>query len=243
MAEELSSRDHTITRLAEGCVSEGQQSPPAVSDKLLSDCITVVSTTDLQPKKIGRKSFPCNLCTKVFRQMGNLKIHVRTHTGEKPYSCDFCDKSFTSSNQLTVHRRVHTGEKPYRCVVCEKSFTNNSHLHVHRRVHTGEKPYQCDVCEKSFRQRCHVKSHQRTHMGKRPRHCDLCDCTYCRHNSWAEHRRQTPMEAKLFYPCESCDKDFTTDVQLTLHRQVCATLASDRTCAMSMVSCSLDGER
>ncbi|CAH1731859.1 unnamed protein product [Aphis gossypii] len=212
MAEELNSQDHTIKRLTEGCVIEGQQqSPPAVSIKSLSDCsTTMVSTCDLRPKQIGKKIFPCNLCTKVFRQMSKLTIHMRTHTGEKPYSCDFCDKSFTSSIQLTVHRRIHTGEKPYHCVVCKKSFTNHSHLHVHKRVHTGEKPYQCDVCKKSFRQRCHLKLHQQTHAVKR--HCGLCDCTFCQQNSLAEHKWHTPIEVKLYYPCESCDEDFTTDV-------------------------------
>ncbi|KAF0772321.1 zinc finger protein 253-like [Aphis craccivora] len=77
-----------------------------------------------------------------------------------------------------------------------------------------------------------VKSHQRTHAVKS--HYELYDCTFCQHNGWMEHKRHTPIEVKLYYSCESCDKEFTTYAQLTLHRQVCATLVMDRTCEKSV---------
>jgi len=54
--------------------------------------------------------------------------HTIQQMEKKSYPCDVCDKLFSQSGRLTKHRRIHTGEKSYACAVCDKSFSISSNL-------------------------------------------------------------------------------------------------------------------
>jgi len=115
--------------------------------------------------KTEESEYSCDFCSKKYKVQSILKDHVkRDHFDERSHQCDMCTKAFYKLNDLKYHRRLHLSIKPYQCTECSKSFSHLSHLHRHKRVHTGEKPYKCDICEKRFNQSSTLKVHRKSHQ-------------------------------------------------------------------------------
>ena len=162
------------------------------------------------------RTFSCDICQSKFKQLSNLKIHKRIHTGETPYSCEICKKSFTQSSNLKRHIRVHTGEKPYFCEICQLSFTQSSDLTKHKRIHTEGKPY-CEICKKSFSYWSTLTIHKRLHTGETPYSCDICHLSFTLNSDLTKHRRSHSGEKP--YSCEICKKSFSDSFALKRHEK------------------------
>ncbi|EDV97342.1 GH14748 [Drosophila grimshawi] len=93
----------------------------------------IIRQTKSNSSRSSSSNNKCPYCNFTLSTPGNLKSHIRRHTGERPFKCDYCPKSFLQKINLIVHTRVHTGERPYQCASCPRSFAQVAGLLYHGR--------------------------------------------------------------------------------------------------------------
>ena len=81
------------------------------------------------------KTVPCDVCSKLFTSVKNLRTHRYTHSQERNYVCEICGKGFFTRTQLKSHMFVHTGAKPFACTICTYRCNRNSNLVKHMKIH------------------------------------------------------------------------------------------------------------
>lgn len=97
-------------------------------------------------------------------QSGNLKKHIKIHTGENLFTYRKYGNAFTLSGSLSRHQQIHMEERSSSCDQCGSVFTQSGSLKIHMCIHSGEEPYSSNQCgkrltvPKTFRVEMQIKS-------------------------------------------------------------------------------------
>ena len=94
-----------------------------------------------------REAHKCNQCEYTSSQQGNLRKHLKTHSGEKSNKCKQCNYASAYAGHLRTHLKRHSGEKPNKCNQCDYASSDASDLRTHLKVHSGEKSNKCYQCD------------------------------------------------------------------------------------------------
>ena len=85
------------------------------------------------------KSIKCNQCHYASSHTGNMRTHLKMHTGEKSNKYNQCDYASSQAGNLRRHLKTHSGEKSNKCNQCDYTCSDQSALRPHLKTHSGEK--------------------------------------------------------------------------------------------------------
>jgi len=173
---------------------------------------------------VGAERVTCAECSRTFKRLSDLHVHMQCHTGEMRYKCTVCGRPFRKSGTLARHMRIHTGERPYICETCGKSYKLLFHLRLHMTVHSSDRPFSCDVCGKAFQSATGLKKHQFVHTGVKPFPCPICLRLFNRCSNMRAHMRvhDGARQHEVFNQeqvCILCRKKFSNAAGFQAHLQ------------------------
>ncbi|XP_064641279.1 zinc finger protein ZFAT-like [Lineus longissimus] len=189
--------------------------------------------------KIGRRSYKCPYCDKVFtRANSDLQKHIWIHEGIKPFKCSLCPHACRSMNNLKSHMLRHSQTKPFMCGDCGKLYKSRTALRWHMRSHREGRIFKCSRCPYEAIQKSHLKRHMETHEVIKKYMCEYCDYSantlgYMKIHHTKFHKdlpqqsveattsssRELPPNTKAF-KCLSCDYIFGNIWDIKRHLKV-----------------------
>lgn len=87
------------------------------------------------------RNYECTICSKTFKQRGDLRAHVRRHQIVEPYKCEKCEFESLHEDGLVAHMKLHDPNNAYCCHLCFKTFSRGNNLSRHLRfIHKLELP-------------------------------------------------------------------------------------------------------
>ncbi|KAJ8910505.1 hypothetical protein NQ315_012352 [Exocentrus adspersus] len=110
-------------------------------------------------KEIGKKKYnysakidsdpvKCKYCTKSFKNLPQLRIHLLTHVQSSRHKCKLCDRTFANVGNKLRHEKKHANPNYFdlSCTVCWKRMEDKKKLKAHLARHEQRKRYKCEEC-------------------------------------------------------------------------------------------------
>ncbi|XP_066586730.1 zinc finger protein 626-like [Prorops nasuta] len=163
--------------------------------------IEMVGIKTIEQTKTGRKKdemerYPwlCTDCNDKLPSLETLEQHHETvHNQLAKYMCVQCCKVYDKYYGFLSHVKRHKNKAKFNCEDCGKSFVHKKVLESHKAMHSEEWPHVCQTCGKAFRQQSALFIHSRCHL---------------------------PDTMKNRFPCDQCDKRFSTKPNLVTHKRI-----------------------
>ena len=184
----------------------------------------------------GQSDFNCDLCSKSFDNVANLKSHMKVHLSprKKPRKQSLTSNvralekgeqeneeeiQFVIKTKLNEDIESHLKDGEYKCDTCEKIYSSEVRLRSHKRKTHGEKNYRCADCEYRCTSSNHLKRHiMAIHDDLRPKihKCKSCGKSFHKEKSLNEHIKVFHTNERN-YSCDQCGKSFALQKRLAKH--------------------------
>ncbi|XP_053994972.1 putative zinc finger protein 66 isoform X1 [Hylaeus volcanicus] len=143
---------------------------------------------------LDRYPWLCTDCNDKLSSLEGLEEHHETvHNQQAKYMCVLCCKVYDKYYGFLTHVKRHKNKAKFSCEDCGKSFVHKKVLDSHKAIHSEERPHVCQTCGKAFRQQSALYIHSRCHL---------------------------PDTMKNRFPCDQCDKRFSTKPNLVTHKRI-----------------------
>ena len=193
---------------------------------------TDVSSSSPSPTKRKKSStsssttsteqFNCQLCTRKYWKFSKLKDHIKSIHGKRQKTEKSNNKFGTTRGKCEIDKRNLVSQ----CPECGDQLQTKTEMFVHRLTHIipGFSSMKCPLCGESQHCWSNMKKHmQCQHKILEKWFCPVCpDCrTFTQNHSLLIHISTFHFDvnktAPAQYPCERCNKTFTSKALLGKH--------------------------
>ena len=160
----------------------------------------------------------CENCGKMFKNLYELKPHMRTHNPEKNFICVECGKRFKREQNMKIHTLgFHKGIFNYNCDECGMNLVSRVALHGHKRNKHNQEYVFCPECNQRLRDKYKLDEHMTIHTGEKKYKCKTDGCgKKFRIDSVLRNHEKLHTGVKE-YQCIICPKKFRQSQHLSNH--------------------------
>ncbi|WAR18152.1 ZNF91-like protein [Mya arenaria] len=165
--------------------------------------------SDFYNSRPNIKTYPCQVCGKVFCRKDFLERHSVVHTGVRPYKCEVCGNRRIVDCFPWVQCYKDIDDKPFEEQICVfvlqqtvsmqcRSESPQGHAHRREGIYvsnsllddidlSAKRIHQCHLCTRSFSSTSDLRRHVMTHTGEKPYECDVCKRKFNRRGNMRTH--------------------------------------------------------